>query len=77
MKAHGVPGFCDHFDGLCELSAAIARAKRDTRRYAKRQLTWIANQFTLWPRLPDERLDVRVRVVSALHAEIDRRPEKR
>ena len=40
-----------------------------TRRYAKRQMTWIAHQFTLWPRIPSEDLSVRVRVISDIAAE--------
>jgi tRNA dimethylallyltransferase len=52
MRAHGMPGFCDHFAGRASLADAVERCKRDTRRYAKRQMTWIAHQFTLWPRIP-------------------------
>jgi tRNA dimethylallyltransferase len=69
MRAHGMPGFADHFAGRAPLADAIDRCKRDTRRYAKRQMTWIAHQFTLWPRVPSEALDVRTRVILDLHAE--------
>ena len=47
----------------------------DTRRYAKRQMTWIAHQFTLWPRIPSLALDVRTRVFADLHAEAQNRVE--
>jgi tRNA dimethylallyltransferase len=77
MRAHGMPGFCDHFEGKISLDEAVERCQRDTRRYAKRQMTWIAHQFTRWPRVPSDRLDVRVRVVSALYEEIDRAAVKR
>lgn len=69
MRAHGMPGFCDHFEGRASLADAVERCKRDTRRYAKRQMTWIAHQFTLWPRIPSEDLSVRVRVISDIAAE--------
>ena len=69
MRAHGMPGFSDYFAGRVSLADAVERCKRDTRRYAKRQMTWIAHQFTLWPRIPSEALEVRTRVVMDLHAE--------
>jgi len=69
MRAHGMPGFCEHFEGRASLADAIERCKRDTRRYAKRQMTWIAHQFTLWPRIPSEDLTVRTRVISDIWAE--------
>jgi tRNA dimethylallyltransferase len=77
MRAHGMPGFCDHFAGRTLFADAVERCKRDTRRYAKRQMTWIAHQFTHWPRVPSEDADVRIRVISALLDEIDRNPAKR
>lgn len=69
MRAHGMPGFSEYFAGRMSLTDAVDRCKRDTRRYAKRQMTWIAHQFTLWPRIPSEALDVRTRVVSDIWAE--------
>jgi tRNA dimethylallyltransferase len=69
MRAHGMPGFAEHFEGRISLDEAVERCKRDTRRYAKRQMTWIAHQFTLWPRIPSEDLSVRVRVISDIAAE--------
>ncbi|MBI1359921.1 MAG: tRNA (adenosine(37)-N6)-dimethylallyltransferase MiaA [Alphaproteobacteria bacterium] len=70
MRAHGMPGFSDYFDGKTSLDEAVERCKRDTRRYAKRQFTWIAHQFTLWTRVPAEALDVRARVVAAMWNEL-------
>ena len=69
MRAHGMPGFCDYFEGRVSLQEALDRCKRDTRRYAKRQMTWIAHQFTLWPRIPSEDLQLRTRVISDIWAE--------
>ena len=49
MKAHGVPWLIRHLDGEISLEAAVAGAVMDTRRYAKRQLTWFRNQMEDWP----------------------------
>jgi len=69
MRAHGMPGFIDYFDNRIPLADALERCKRDTRRYAKRQMTWIAHQFTLWPRIPSLAVEVRTRVLADLHTE--------
>lgn len=73
MRAHGMPGFVDYFDGRISLADALERCKRDTRRYAKRQMTWIAHQFTLWPRIPSLAVEIRTRVLADLHAEAQNR----
>ncbi|SDF43039.1 tRNA dimethylallyltransferase [Limimonas halophila] len=44
MRAVGVPPLLRHVRGEIDLDAAAAAAKRDTRKYAKRQLTWLRNQ---------------------------------
>jgi tRNA dimethylallyltransferase len=75
MRAHGMPGFVEHFEGRASLEDAAERAQRDTRRYAKRQMTWIAHQFTTWPRVPSENNDRRTRAVSALYDALHRRRE--
>ena len=49
MKAHGVPWLIRHLHGEISLDEAAAGAIMDTRRYAKRQLTWFRNQMTDWP----------------------------
>ena len=49
MKAHGVPWLMRHLDGEISLEEAVAGAVMDTRRYAKRQLTWFRNQMKDWP----------------------------
>jgi tRNA dimethylallyltransferase len=48
MKAHGVPWLMRHLAGEISLEDAIAGAVMDTRRYAKRQLTWFRNQMKDW-----------------------------
>ncbi len=49
MKAHGVPWLIRHLHGEISLEQAAAGAIMDTRRYAKRQLTWFRNQMRDWP----------------------------
>ena len=49
MKAHGVPWLIRHLNGEITLGEAAAGAVMDTRRYAKRQVTWFRNQMTDWP----------------------------
>ena len=49
MKAHGVPWLIRHLRGEIPLDEAAAGAIMDTRRYAKRQLTWFRNQMKDWP----------------------------
>jgi tRNA dimethylallyltransferase len=45
MKAVGVPEFAAYLAGHCSLEDALARAQQATRRYAKRQMTWLRHQF--------------------------------
>ena len=52
MKAVGVRELARHLDGELSLEAAVALAQQETRRYAKRQLTWFRNQTPDWPRVP-------------------------
>jgi tRNA dimethylallyltransferase len=49
MKAHGVPWLIRHLSGAIALDEAAAGAIMDTRRYAKRQVTWFRNQMKDWP----------------------------
>jgi tRNA dimethylallyltransferase len=48
MKAHGVPWLRRHFRGEITLEQAAEGAIMDTRRYAKRQVTWFRNQMPGW-----------------------------
>jgi tRNA dimethylallyltransferase len=45
MKAHGVPWLIRHLQADMTLAEAVEGAKRDTRQYTKRQLTWFRNQL--------------------------------
>lgn len=51
MKALGVPPLLRHLAGELTLAEAAEMAKRDTRRYAKRQLTWFRHQTAGWIRV--------------------------
>jgi tRNA dimethylallyltransferase len=48
MKAHGVPWLIRHLNGEIDLAAAVEAAKRDIRRYSKRQATWFRHQLPDW-----------------------------
>ncbi len=72
MKAHGMPWLAAFVRGELSAEQAAENAKRDTRRYAKRQFTWIGRQFPFWPRIPSPELSDRMRVILALYREIDR-----
>ena len=51
MKAVGVREFATHLRGETSLADALVAAQRETRRYAKRQLTWMRGQMADWPRI--------------------------
>lgn len=51
MKAIGLRPLIAHLAGRIGLAEAKAAATLETRRYAKRQLTWFRNQMPDWPRL--------------------------
>lgn len=48
MKAHGVPWLRKYLRGEISLEEAATGGKMDTRRYAKRQVTWFRNQMPDW-----------------------------
>lgn len=53
MKAVGVRELAAHLAGDVSLDEAIAAAQQETRRYAKRQMTWFRNQTPAWPRIEE------------------------
>ena len=53
MKAVGVRELAAHLRGETSLAQAAELARRETRRYAKRQLTWLRNQTPDWPRITE------------------------
>jgi tRNA dimethylallyltransferase len=62
MKAHGVPWLIRHLAGEITLAEAAEGAKKDTRRYTKRQFTWVRHQLPDWTWIaPDGALDATLR----------------
>ena len=53
MKALGVTAFAAQLKGELTAAQALEQASAETRRYAKRQITWQRNQNPLWPRIDD------------------------
>lgn len=51
MKAVGAAELLAHLAGRISLEEAVDLAKRNTRRFAKRQLTWFRHQAAAWPRV--------------------------
>ncbi|PHY12875.1 tRNA (adenosine(37)-N6)-dimethylallyltransferase MiaA [Caulobacter sp. B11] len=51
LKALGYRELAAHLNGDIALKAAIAAAQMETRRYAKRQMTWFRNQTPDWDRI--------------------------
>jgi tRNA dimethylallyltransferase len=68
MKAHGAPALMAHLRGDLTLAEAADIAKRDTRRYAKRQFTWISGQMPAWPRVSEQTLAARLDAALAIAA---------
>lgn len=51
MKAVGVRELAEHLAGRAGLAEALAAAQRETRRYVKRQSTWLRGRMDGWPRI--------------------------
>lgn len=65
-KALGLQPLIDHLDGRIPLDAAIDRALVDTRRYAKRQATWIRTQMLSWERVIEQDSESRIDKICTL-----------
>jgi len=52
MKAIGLRELNAHLDGEISLDEAIEQAKRQTRRFAKRQYTWLRGHMRDWEKTP-------------------------
>jgi tRNA dimethylallyltransferase len=53
LRAHGVRELAAYLAGSVSLEQAAAKAKTETRRYAKRQMTWIRRFMQEWDWFPD------------------------
>ncbi len=67
MKAVGLRELAAHLQGETGLDEAVALARQQTRRYAKRQLTWFRNQTPDWPRVSATEPEVQWRQFLALN----------
>ena len=68
MKAVGVRELGAHLGGEIGLAEAVALGQQQTRRYAKRQLTWSRNQTPGWDRVTAEGAKAQWKHLSALWA---------
>jgi tRNA dimethylallyltransferase len=53
MRAHGVRELAAYLSGAIGLDEAVAKAKTEGRRYAKRQMTWARRFMVDWDWFPD------------------------
>jgi tRNA dimethylallyltransferase len=68
MKAVGVREIIAHLEGRISREEALARAQQETRRYAKRQLTWFRGQAPDWPRIAAAEPEAQWRALLQLQA---------
>jgi tRNA dimethylallyltransferase len=54
MRAHGVRELAAYLAGTVSLEEAVAKAKTESRRYAKRQMTWARRYMAGWEWFPDQ-----------------------
>ncbi len=57
MKALGVPDFLSYLDGEVDWELALKNAKTGTRRYAKRQMTWLKRKMIAWNRIDSKDIE--------------------
>jgi tRNA dimethylallyltransferase len=53
MRAHGVRELAAYLAGAATLDEAVTKAKTESRRYAKRQMTWLKRFMADWEWFPD------------------------
>jgi tRNA dimethylallyltransferase len=53
MRAHGVRELAAYLEGAVSLEDAVAKAKTESRRYAKRQMTWLKKFMDDWVWIAD------------------------
>jgi tRNA dimethylallyltransferase len=53
MRAHGVRELAAHLSGVLTGEEAVAKAKTESRRYAKRQMTWLRRFMSDWDWYPN------------------------
>jgi tRNA dimethylallyltransferase len=74
MKGVGVRELTNYLVGETTLPQTIDAAQRETRRYAKRQMTWFRNQTPEWPRVNAETAEEQWRQFLALNPSLTPTP---
>lgn len=69
LKAVGATPLRAYLAGEVSLEVAVARAKIDTRQYAKRQLTWVRNQMSAWTHVTDTETNRIVEIIQSQSAD--------
>jgi len=68
MQSIGYRQLADHIQGRTSLEEAVLQIKKETKRLAKRQLTWLRNHPQLfWIKLPEKAGDVETLVKKFLN----------
>ena len=67
MKALGVPEIAAMLRGEIDEQGALEMLQQNTRRFAKRQLTWFRNQASDWPRAENAN-EAEARILEQLRA---------
>jgi tRNA dimethylallyltransferase len=57
MRALGVAPLAAHLAGRLSLQDAVAAAKSDTRKYARRQLTWLRRNMIAWKTISTQEME--------------------
>lgn len=70
LRALGAPELMAHLQGEVPLYEAIETAKMETRRYAKRQSTWMRNQMGSWHRIDSSQPGAAGRAIAQIKQEI-------
>lgn len=64
MRALGVPSLMAFIAGNLDRAQAIEDAQMQTRRFAKRQMTWFRNQFSHWGRVDAQYLEREIEIIA-------------
>jgi tRNA dimethylallyltransferase len=68
MRALGVPELAGFLKGNVDLDCAVALAQQQTRRYAKRQLTWLRRNMISWNQLDAQYMErLMPKIFSQIH----------
>ncbi len=69
IQAIGYKELYAYFDGKCSLEEAVDELKQNSRRYAKRQLTWFRNKMDLtWFEISPDNMEKKVQEISVFAA---------